>query len=169
MKQVILLIVIVCFAQPSMATTGITGRTGLCVNTTTKLSNETKGGTWKSSNDAVATIQPNTGEVTGISTGSIIITYMVGNNVYSIFPLSVYPIASAINGNSSICKGEKMTLATDAVGGEWISSRPSVLSVDSETGAVKALSKGSATITYSLGGNCITTKSIDVDDCRSGK
>jgi len=58
----------------------ITGYTGVCSGNTTLLSNITSGGTWSSSNPAVASINASTGLLTGIATGTATITYISTNS-----------------------------------------------------------------------------------------
>ncbi|MBL0309110.1 MAG: Ig-like domain-containing protein [Bacteroidetes bacterium] len=68
-----------------MVTTSVTagtvsGTSPLCVNaTTTYTSSGTSGGTWSSSNTAVATVIPSTGAVTAVGAGTASITYKVNS------------------------------------------------------------------------------------------
>ncbi len=64
-------------SNPPVTVAGITGDTSTCVGSSTALSNTTTGGSWSSSNTNVATISQ-TGVLTGVSQGSVIITYAVG-------------------------------------------------------------------------------------------
>lgn len=61
--------------QPS----AITGTTSILVAGTTTLSSTPAGGVWSSANTSVATVNPSTGLVTGVATGSVAITYTVTN------------------------------------------------------------------------------------------
>lgn len=56
----------------------ITGITTIPAGTTTLLENPAHGGRWSSSNTAIAIINPTTGVVTGINTGTATIAYTVG-------------------------------------------------------------------------------------------
>jgi len=86
-----------------------TGTSVLCVGATTTLSNTMAGGTWSSSNTAVATVDANTGVVTAVSTGSADIRYTVTNSCGSSksdFTITVSEIPSITLGpNPSICRG----------------------------------------------------------------
>ena len=53
------------------------GSNGICLGNTKTLANTTPNGVWSSSNSNIASIDANTGEVTGIALGSCIITYAV--------------------------------------------------------------------------------------------
>lgn len=58
----------------------ITGTTTINVGTTTTLSDMTTGGTWSSGAPGIATVDATTGIVTGVSIGTVIITYTVSNS-----------------------------------------------------------------------------------------
>lgn len=53
----------------------ITGTTSICINQTTTLASTPTGGSWTSSNTAVATINSSTGAVTNVAAGNSTITY----------------------------------------------------------------------------------------------
>lgn len=57
----------------------IVGSTQLCLGTITSFTNATAGGTWSSSNTAIATVNAVTGLVTAVGTGIATITYTVNN------------------------------------------------------------------------------------------
>lgn len=57
----------------------ISGSSTVCVGASTTLSDTTTGGTWSSSNTSIATIG-STGIVTGISSGTVTISYTVSNS-----------------------------------------------------------------------------------------
>ncbi|MEK7199301.1 MAG: thrombospondin type 3 repeat-containing protein, partial [Bacteroidota bacterium] len=56
-------------------TAPITGTTSICIGASTTLANSIAGGTWSSSNTAVATINATTGAVNSVSAGTSTITY----------------------------------------------------------------------------------------------
>jgi len=57
----------------------ITGSNTSCIGSTTELTNSFAGGTWSSSNEAVATVDATTGMVTGLAPGTCIISYTATN------------------------------------------------------------------------------------------
>lgn len=57
----------------------LAGTQTVCAGATVNFSTTSTGGTWSSSNNAVATINPNTGVVTGVSAGTATMTYNVTN------------------------------------------------------------------------------------------
>lgn len=143
------------------ATSGISAITGAsytCVGTSTLLSDATPGGTWTSSNTAIATVS-STGLVTGISVGSVTITYTVG----SAFVTRSFTViaSSTITGPTRVCVGNSITLTGSPTGGSWISGSTSIASVGSTSGVVTGLTPGVVTIYYSLGG-CYAYKVVTV-------
>ncbi len=139
----------------------ITGLSTLCIGSTTLLSDATPGGSWTSSSPGIATIGSSTGLVTAVATGSSIITYATGTGCVRTHTMTVTSGPPPISGPSSVCIGGTITLS-DAGGGTWTSSAPAIATVGLSTGIVSGITVGSATITYSLGSGCVTTKSVAV-------
>jgi uncharacterized protein YjdB len=82
MKNLFLLLPILFISVMASATLPpITGTTGICGGTSTTLSNATSGGTWTSSNTAIATVGASSGIVTGMASGTATISYTVGVDV----------------------------------------------------------------------------------------
>lgn len=57
----------------------LAGTQSVCAGATVNFSTISTGGTWSSSNNAIATINPNTGVVTGVSAGTATMTYTITN------------------------------------------------------------------------------------------
>jgi len=133
----------------------ITGATEVCVGSTIVLSDATAGGSWYSSDDAIATVDTSTGVVTGVSEGTVTITYLVSNEIgcsaYATYTVTVNstPSLDAITGVDEICVNGNIVLADETPGGTWSSSDPSVASVNS-SGVVIGVSVGTAEITYTV-------------------
>lgn len=143
--------VITLYALPTVA--AITGSISVCKGSTTQLSNATPGGTWSSSNTAVATVS-STGLVTGINTGSVTITYTSAPNingcikkVTATISVKALPGIAAITGTRTVCAGKTTQLANTTIGGTWSSSDLGIATVSS-TGLVTGVNAGSVTITY---------------------
>jgi PKD repeat protein len=155
-----------CFATKTvtvnLAPDPIGGSASLCQNTTTTLTQSVVGGTWSSSTPAVATVST-TGIVTGISAGTSAISYSMPGLCVTTVIVTVYALPATISGVSSICAGSSATLTTSSGSGAWSSSQPLVASVTASGGLVTGVSAGTATITYSLGTGCITTRDITVN------
>jgi hypothetical protein len=132
----------------------ISGPANICSGTTTTLANASMGGTWSSSNTAVATVDA-TGIVTGVANGSANITYSTGCNTNATKTETVISTPAAISGAASVCNGVT-TVFTDATGGgTWSSSDNTVASV-SAGGVVMGRGQGTAIITYGIS-SCIAT------------
>ena len=105
-----------------------------------------------------------TGQLTGVSVGTAVITYAVSNACgigYAMFPVTVSlpPDASAITGASTVCAGSTISLGDIATGGVWSSSNPSAATVN-PAGVVTGVSGGTATISYSVTSTCETLSAI---------
>ncbi len=126
----------------------ITGTTTVSVGGSSTLSSATPGGTWSSSNPAIGSVDPVSGTVTGISNGSINITYTVGGcYVYIYFSVStILPIT----GSPSTCVGTATLLSDGTPCGTWSSSNPAIATV-SIGGSVMGVAAGSVNITYTVG------------------
>ena len=75
--------------SPNVITGTVTGASPLCIGATdTYASNGTAGGTWGTTNPAVATVNPTTGFVTALTAGTTNITYTVASGCGS--PLSTF-------------------------------------------------------------------------------
>ncbi|MBC7937447.1 MAG: Ig-like domain-containing protein [Rhizobacter sp.] len=99
---------------------------GVCKSSTLQLYNTVAGGSWSSTNTAIATVNSSTGLVTGVNPGTVFIsyTYTNGNNCTSATSkqLEVYalPVAT-ITGANPICPGttELYTTQPGMTGYNW--------------------------------------------------
>ncbi|MBL7689949.1 MAG: Ig-like domain-containing protein, partial [Flavipsychrobacter sp.] len=140
----------------------ITGSLLLCMGNTSTLSSSTTGGTWSSSNVAVATVGSATGVVTAIGTGVSSISYTTGSGCSSTAVVTVNAGVDTIAGTNTICVGQTATFTNATTGGTWSSSAPSIATTGMSTGIVTAASAGTARITYSISGGCFTTRVITI-------
>ncbi len=138
------------------ATAGfISGPESVCIGAPTAYLDTTAGGVWSIVSTS-ATIS-STGVVTGTSTGTAVIDYVITNgcgsaaasSVISVLPL---PNAGLISGTGSVCVGNTITLNDGAVGGIWSASNGH--SSVSGTGIVTGLTPGTDTILYTVGNSC---------------
>ncbi len=72
--------------------TYITGRPALCQFDFDTLANLTTGGVFSSSNTSVATVNPSTGLLRGVTGGSINVSYTLGTGCYSTKPVTIHPL-----------------------------------------------------------------------------
>ena len=141
----------------------ISGTPQVCVGQTTHLADATPGGTWSSSNPAVATVTPGTGIVTGISSGTSTISYTIGSGCAATVIVTVNPLPPAITGASGICAGLTTTLSDAAPGGTWSSSNPAAAIIGTSSGIVTAIGAGTSIISYVLPTGCATSISFAVN------
>jgi Zn-dependent metalloprotease/uncharacterized protein YjdB len=139
----------------------ITGTASVCPGATTTLSHSDAGGAWSSSNTTRATVDASTGVVTGVTAGTVYITYTVGGCFTSRL-LTVSAAPAAITGTASMCVGATTTLSSTSTGGTWTSSDGGVATVVSGTGVVTAIGAGTATISYQTSGGCVATRVVSV-------
>ena len=157
---------VVCF-NPTAGS--ITGPSKLCLGTIYSYSDPTAttGGTWTSSNAAIATIGATTGFLATVSAGVDTIKYTVTSTCSSssaTMVVTVNPLPHAITGFSALCPGSMITLTDSTAGGKWTSGSPHVVTVDSLTGVVTGVAAGSSTITYmDTITTCIISTTVSVD------
>ncbi len=137
----------------------ISGFSTVCLSTTTTLTDAVAGGTWSSSNTAIATVGPTTGVVTGMSAGTANITYTVTNTCgtsSSTHAVTVIasPTVAAISGTAVFCQGTTSALTDATAGGIWSSSNTAIATVGASTGVVTGVSGGTLNITYTVSYSC---------------
>ncbi|MBS1626162.1 MAG: T9SS type A sorting domain-containing protein, partial [Bacteroidetes bacterium] len=147
----------------------ISGPVSVCLNATATISDASAGGTWSSGNTTVATVDPSTGLVTGLSTGVVTMTYMLptGCSIAGNMTVDPLPDAGTITGAGSVCIDSTVRLSDVSGGGVW-SSQSTLISVVATTGVVKGLSPGTAEIWYKLTSVCgtdSTSANITVNNC----
>ncbi len=155
-------IVVLCNAPGTISGSGT-----VCVGSTTTYTDPTSisGGTWISSNPAVATIGSSSGVITGVSAGTSIITYSISNpcGALATKTITVNALPEAISGTASVCIGVPVTFTDATTGGTWSSSSTTLATVGSTTGSVTGVATGTPTITYTLPTGCMSTTLITVN------
>jgi trimeric autotransporter adhesin len=149
-----------CYGYHSVtvtATPTIYGPSSVCIGSTIVLSDAATGGTWSSSNTAIAGISTG-GVVTGMSSGIATISYYKSGCVAT-HTVTVSG-TGAIAGPSSVTVGSTITLSDPTSGGTWLSSNTSLATVSSG-GVVTGVSTGSVIIYYVIGG-CGAYKNVTV-------
>ncbi len=139
----------------------VTGNTTICQNVTTLLSSADAGGTWASSNTAVASVNAS-GEVLGVAAGTAKITYMLPTGCRRIVDVIVNALPASISGANAVCQGQTTTLSSTTSGGVWISDASATASV-STAGVVSGTTAGVATISYELANGCRRTQTVTVN------
>jgi len=124
----------------------------LCAGTPVTFTDGTGSGTWSSSRTTIAAAGLTTGSITGITTGTSIITYTLPTGCYITTPPVTVLIAPVdIVGPASICMGYPATYTEAATAGFWSSSNTSSATVGSLTGLVTPVAPGPTVISYSNG------------------
>ncbi len=136
----------------------ITGGLGMCVGGSTMLGKTITGGVWSTTGTSVATVAP-TGEVSGVATGTAVVSYtrtnLCGSSsatvVVTVHPLAV---AGSVTGIDSICMGDTTVMVNSVGGGVWLSSADWIAKVFNATGIVEGLFPGTADIMYVVSNSC---------------
>ena len=149
-------------AGPDAGTASITDA-NICEGSTTSASSTIAGGTWTSSDASVATVDLNTGLVTGIGAGTATLTYTVsgvagclGTDATSTVDVTVTAAPEAGTTSitdANICEGSTTTASSTIAGGTWTSSDATVATIDLNTGLVTGVGAGTVTLTYTVTGS----------------
>ncbi|HOY33479.1 MAG TPA: hypothetical protein PKW80_16495, partial [Bacteroidales bacterium] len=111
-------------------TQDITGPTEICVGSTGVWTSTTSGGTWSSSEPATATVDINSGIITGVASGTSVITYTVTvgacTNTASQTVTITTPVPQTISGTTPLCEGYATIWTSTTSGGTWTSNTPGV-------------------------------------------
>ncbi len=145
----------------SSSAAAIVGVSTICVGASHTFTNSTLGGSWSSSDNAIATVN-SSGLVTAVAAGPVVISY-TACGAPSTYNLTVndVPVAGTIQGLGTFCLGTPITLTgnNSTVGSvdNWVSGTTSVATINATTGVVTSLTAGQTTITYSVTKNGCTS------------
>ena len=162
MKKTILFISFLLCGHHLFAQT-ITGTTSVCRGSITTLSNSSAGGVWTSGTMATATVDSFSGDVSGVSAGTSVITYYYAGGGYTTATVTVNPLPAAITGTGNACQGANSPFGDATTGGTWSSSNNSVAMIDGSTGIATGISSDTATIMYTLTTGCASHAGITVN------
>lgn len=140
------------------------GDNNLCVSGATTLANVTGGGTWSSSTVAKATVGSLTGVVTGVASGTSVITYKLTPSCYATSVVTVAAAPAAISGPLYVCIDANGSFTHVTGGGTWSSSNPAIGSIDASTGVFRGITAGAVTVTYVPSNGCFVTKAVNVSN-----
>ena len=160
------------FIQAGPTLSPISGNTALCVGNTSQLTDTAKGGTWSSSNTAVARVSTG-GLVTAVAAGSATISYSAtgasGCTSVATAAVTVYaiPTVANITGTNTVCVGATTQFSDNTAGGVWSSSNTNNATVDQNglvNGVTGSNGGNTATISYTVtnGSTCSTAVTRNV-------
>ena len=139
----------------------IAGPTQVCQGSSTGLTDANPGGTWSSSSITYVTMAGSV--ATGVTAGTVTISYTLGTGCYATTGFTVNPIPAAITGTNTVCVGQVTNLGDVVTGGLYSSSNTALATVVAGTGVVTGVLAGSPTITYTLPTGCLTTYGVVVN------
>jgi len=143
--------------------------TTVCVGGGLELKNPLPNGIWQSSDNSIATINSK-GQVSGIRSGTVQISYTVNNGLgcaeSATRNITVFgsPTPQPITGTLQVCVGNNTQLSNASIGGHWISADTSVASVNGITGNVTGKRAGNSIINYLITNNngCVALSAATV-------
>jgi len=148
---------------PICANPTVSGVSSLCAGTTTNLSSSASGGTWSSATSSIATVDPATGVVSGVSGGTSMITYTVSGGCYGTILVTVntLPATGTITGTTTVCALATTQLNDAVASGVWSSVSTGIATI-SATGLVTGVAAGTSIISYTLTNGCGTAAATTV-------
>ncbi|MBN8837005.1 MAG: Ig-like domain-containing protein [Sphingobacteriia bacterium] len=131
----------------------IMGATTVMVDSTLQLKDTIPNGTWSSSDTTIATVS-SYGIVSGVKSGSVVISYLYYNSstpVIKTDSINVVPLTTIvpITGGNNVSTGSTLQLNEPFQGGSWTTS-DSTVAVISQTGLVTGVETGTCTVTYTI-------------------
>jgi hypothetical protein len=128
------------------------------------MTESTPGGVFSGTN-AFASVDPTTGNVTGIAAGVTDVTYMVTTTNCDITkPVTVDPLpATIVTGTGTVCQGATITFTDPDPSGTWTSLNTSIASVGIVSGIITGTGAGSTSIIYTLPTGCTNSTTVAVN------
>ncbi len=143
----------------------------VCEGATVALSySVASGGTWASSNTAIATVNPATGTLyaagPGITSVSYSATGACGTTITSTsVAVSPLPSVGTISGPVSVCQGAAISVSNATAGGTWSSNNTASATIDN-SGVITGITAGYTVISYAVANGCgaaVATASVTID------
>ncbi len=143
---------------PTLTPPAISG----CVNSKYTLTPSIAGGSWSSTNPAIATANF-VGVITGVAPGVTNIVYTAAGGCSVVAPMTVNTLPAPITGTNYVYSGLTTTLSDASGGGTWSSSNPFLAIVGAGTGIVTGISAGLLYVSYTLPTTCSSIYRVEVD------
>lgn len=143
--------------SPMPVVGAIVGASSVCPGSTITLTDLTPFGTWSSSAPGVAAVDSPVGIITGVTSGTSIITYTVSSYCATVratktVTVIALPDAGTIVGTTAVCLGATTALASTSPGGTWSSALGNA-SVTAG-GMVTGVTAGTDIINYTVTNAC---------------
>ncbi len=140
----------------------ITGVSHVCVGATSTLSSATTGGAWSASNGN-ASVGLTTGVVTGVSPGTVVISYTLPSGCFRTLTVLVSGLPTVVAGGIQVCEGSSNTLTGAPMGGTWSSLSPGIASISLGSGVVNGVTAGTASVVYTMPTGCTSSAVVTVN------
>ena len=156
--------------DPTPIVDSISGPSSVCSGSSLALTDASAGGTWSSTNTAIATVSAS-GLVYGVAAGVDTIKYTlayycglaIASHLVTITPAAY---AGTISGLDSICPGDTTTLFSTVPTGTWSSSNTAAATISS-LGLVTGIATGTTNIVYAVTNSCGTVNAVYPFEVRS--
>jgi PKD repeat protein len=141
----------------------IGGPSTVCGGHAINLTNALGGGVWSSPGAPfIATFNPVTAVVVGITPGTIAVTYTIFNGCAATAIITVNPLPPAIGGIATVCVNATTTLTNFVAAGTWTSGDGTLALIDTTTGIVTGVNNGTVDITYTISTGCYNIRQVTV-------
>jgi uncharacterized protein YjdB len=140
----------------------IGGATAVCQGSSMTMTNATTGGAWTSSAAGIASINLSSGMLSGLTPGTVTISYTLLTGCTAAATVVVDALPSAVSGSFSVCNGQSTTLSSATTGGSWVSSNSAIAAVTS-AGVVTGATAGNVTIGYTTSAGCTRNSIVTVN------
>jgi uncharacterized protein YjdB len=142
----------------------ITYDSAICQGVPVTFTDAAPGGTWSSSNPAIAAADPALGDITGLTAGVFVTSYTLPTGCFvTTPPITVNVPPAPITGPAALCMGSAATYGETATGGIWTSSAPAVATIDSFSGLATPVAPGTTVLDYSNGCGSGVTDTITIN------
>ncbi len=146
----------------------IHGIDSVCMLARIILSDSTAGGTWSSGSTTI-NVDGSSGTITGLHTGTAIVTYTIGTGCFVTYTISVdsLPVVPPISGTDTLCVGSTAPFSDSVSGGVWSSGNTGIVTIGSASGVATGVAVGTATLSYSVVNSCgtsVVTRVVKVYD-----
>ena len=146
--------------QGSIVSAVYANTAAVCQGANTTVTATPSGGSWSSANTAIATVDALTGDVHGVSAGTVDLTYTTGAGCFKVTSLTVNP-TPVLTSASSVCTGLSLSLAANPAGGTWAGGTPGIATISS-AGVANGIAVGTVPLTYTSPAGCVLATTFSV-------